>query len=310
MPGSSAFLRVSWLVIALLAGVTPSASAQGKRPFADLGRYIRAGDTVFVVERTEGASAGVVTRVTPTELVVSVSGQERRLTESTVAWIERSPDPIWDGAAGGVGVALPWALYGLASGDPGALIILGGGAAIGAALDAAVKGKEVIYGKPPGFSFMRRPVPVSSLGDLWSRVPPGESIRVRDASVGERRGRFVKASREALTIEIDSGELVIPAERVRQVQRRSYVAGYWIWIGVALGGVVGVVKKHDPYNRHGTREDAGRGLLAGGLLGVVVSGPAARYTDVYRPEPSAGPDVAVRPVVGLGRRGVALSVKF
>ncbi len=310
MPGSSAFLRVSWLVIALLVGVTPSASAQGKRPFADLGRYIRAGDTVFVVERTEGASAGVVTRVTPTELVVSVSGQERQLTENTVAWIERSPDPVWDGAAAGAVVGLPWALVGAALGDPrGLIIFLGGGAAIGAALDAAVQGKEVIYGKPPGFSFMRRPVPVSSLGDLWSRVPPGESIRVRDASVGERRGRFVKASREALTIEVDSSELVIPAERVRQVQRRSYVAGYWIWIGVALGGVVGVVKKHDPYNRHGTREDAGRGLLAGGLLGVVVSGPAARYTDVYRPEPSAGPDVAVRPL-GLGRRGVTLTVKF
>ena len=97
---------------------------------------------------------------------------------------------------------------------------------------------------------MRRPLPVSSLGDLWSRVPPGAPVRVRDASVGERRGRFVKASQDALTIEIDLGEVIIPAERVQLVERRSYVPGHWI--GMVVGGVAGFFKKHDPYNRHAT----------------------------------------------------------
>ena len=84
----------SWLVRALLSASVWPASAQGRRPFEDLGRYLQACDTVFVVERTEGASPGIVSSVTPAEIVVSVSGRERGLTKETVAWIERSPDPI------------------------------------------------------------------------------------------------------------------------------------------------------------------------------------------------------------------------
>ena len=81
------------------------------------------------------------------------------------------------GAAFGSGEALP--------------LFVGGGAAIGAAFDAAIRGRYLVYGRIPRYYFMRRPLPVSSLGDLWSRVPPGAPVRVRDASVGERRGRFV-----------------------------------------------------------------------------------------------------------------------
>jgi hypothetical protein len=310
---SSNGLRLGlWPVVALLFLGIPPASAQGNRPFEDLGRYLRAGTTVFVVERTEGASEGVVSRVTPTEVFVSVSGQERRLTRDTVAWIER-PDPVWDGAAlggalGGLSGLFPAAL----AGNYWPLMFFAGvGAAIGAAGDAVERGRQLVYGRRPGFSWIRRPIPVASLGDLWSRVPPGASITVDDSSVGERRGRFVKASREALAIEIESNELVIPAERVRLVQwRRSYARGHWIWIGMAVGGVVGGVKEHDPYNRHATREDIGKGVLGGGLLGVLVAVAAARDTDVYRPGPSASQDVAVWPVVGPGRRGVALNVRF
>lgn len=266
---------------------------------------------MFVVERTEGASEGVVARVSGTEVVVSVSGQEHTLTEETVAWIERSPDPTWDGALLGAILGLPLGLTGAAFGEASALFLfVGGGAAIGAGLDAADRSRHLVYGSIPGYSFMRRPVPVSSLGDLWSRVPPGDSITVHDASVGERSGRFVKASRDALTVEIESSEVVIPAARVLLVRRRSYVPGHWIVIGMTVGGVAGFFKEHDPYNRHATREDAGKGVLLGGLLGVLVSGPRARYADIYRQEPSAGPGVAVAPLVGRNRYGVMLGVRF
>jgi hypothetical protein len=312
-------LRVGWLAAALIVAATPSVSAQGKRPFEDLGRYLEAGDTVFVVERTQGASSGVVSRITSGELFVFVSGQERRLTKEDVAWIERSPDPVWDGAISGLLVGAAWgvvmagfAAAGPSGPDPLLLFFAfsGAGAAAGAAVDASIRGKIVVYGKPPGYSFLRRPVPVSSLGELWSRVPPGASIKVLDASVGERRGSFVKASSEALTIEIDSNELTIPTERVQLIQRRSYMPAQWTWIGMALGGTVGAVKKHDPYNIHAKREDAGKGVLAGGVLGYVVSAAAVRYTDVYRPASSTTPGAVVWPVVGSGRRGVALTVTF
>ena len=76
---------------------------------------------MFVVERTEGASPGIVSSVTPAEIVVSVSGRERGLTKETVAWIERSPDPIWDGAALGAVAGLPMGLTGAAFGSGEAL---------------------------------------------------------------------------------------------------------------------------------------------------------------------------------------------
>jgi hypothetical protein len=59
--------------VTLLVAAGPL-SAQGRRPFEDLGRYLQPGDTVFVVERREGAGEGIVSSVTPAEIIVSVSG--------------------------------------------------------------------------------------------------------------------------------------------------------------------------------------------------------------------------------------------
>jgi hypothetical protein len=299
-----------WMLVALVTIPSPS-SAQARRPFEDLGRYLKPGDTVFVVERAEGASEGTVSSVTPAEIVVSVSNGERRLTRDTVAWIEKSPDSILDGAAVGAILGLPIGLMYAAFGGGEVLpLFVGGAAAIGAAADAAVKDRKFVYGRRPGYSFMRRPVPVSSLGDLWSRVPPGEPIRVRDASTGERDGKFVKASPEALTIEVDSGEMVVPVDRIQLVQRPSYVPGHWIGIGMAVGGVAGYFKRHDEYNRHATREDVGKGVFLGGLAGFLVQGTRPRYTDIYRPPTAAGLDVAASAVVVGGRRGAAVTIRF
>jgi hypothetical protein len=306
-PGSR---HPAWQAIALLVVSAWPASAQG-RPFDDLGRYLRNGDTVFVVERTEGASEGTVTSVSPAVIVVSVSGQERAFTKDSVAWIERSPDPVWEGAALGATMGLPMGLLGTAFGSGGALpLFIGGGAAIGAAADAAIRGRQLVYGRMPRRLFMRRPVPVSSLGDLWSRVAPGETVRIRDASVGERTGRFVKASPEAVTIDVDLGRVIIPAARVQLVERRGYVPGHWLGIGMVLGGVAGYFKKHDEYNRHATREDTGAGVLLGGFAALVATGKHARYTDIYRAETTAAHDIVMGPVVERGRRGVAVTVRF
>jgi hypothetical protein len=300
-----------WMLVALVTIPSPS-SAQGRRPFEDLGRYLKPGDTVFVVERAEGASEGTVSGVTPAEIVVSVSNGERRLTRDTVAWIEKSPDSVKDGAALGAILGLPMGLLSAAlNGGEVLPFFVAGAAAIGAAADAADKGRQFVYGGRPGVSFMRRPLPVSSLGDLWSRVPPGDPIRVRDASsIGEREGKFVKASPDALTMEVDSGEVVVPVDRIQLVERRSYVPGHWIGIGMVVGGVAGYFKRHDEYNRHATREDVGKIALLGGLAGFLYSGARARYTDVYRPQTAAGLDVAASAVVVRGRRGAAVTIRF
>ena len=111
-------------------------------------------------------------------------------------------------------------------------------------------------------------------------------------------------------LEPDSGEVVIPVDRIQLVERRSYVSAHWIGIGMVVGGVAGYFKRHDEYNIHATREDVGKGVLLGGLLGVVVSRARARYTDIYRPQTAAGPDVTVGPVVERGRRGAAVTIHF
>jgi hypothetical protein len=120
----------------------------------------------------------------------------------------------------------------------------------------------------------------------------------------------VKASPEALTIEVDSGEMVVPVDRIQLVQRPSYVPGHWIGIGMAVGGVAGYFKRHDEYNRHATREDVGKGVFLGGLAGFLFQGVRPRYTDIYRPQTAAGPDVAVNSVVEPGRRGAAVTIRF
>jgi len=82
-----------------------------------------------------------------------------------VAWIESMPDTLRDGALVGALVGLSCGFCPVALGcvECGFLFI-GGGIAVGAGLDSAVKGRYVVYGKPPGVSFLRRPAPVSSLG--------------------------------------------------------------------------------------------------------------------------------------------------
>jgi hypothetical protein len=295
----------------LLLSAARPVSGQTNRSFDDLGRYLHAGDPVFVVERAEGASQGVVVRVTPTELVVLASGQERRLTENMIGWIETSPDSIADGAGTGAILGLTFGLTSMVFGCPECgLLFIGGGAAAGAGLDWSVKGRRMVYGRQPRISFLRKAAPVSSLGEIWSRVRPGQKIRVRSTSGMEHRGTFVKASPDSITIQTESTHLVVPSAQVQMVQAKTGLRGTWIWVAMGLGAAGGLLRSHDDTNRHATREDTAKGLFLGGLVGLGVAAATAPYDYVFRSAPPAEPRVTLSPLIGRDRRGATVTLRF
>lgn len=299
-----------WLVCVLLVTTAHPAFAQSKRPFEELGRYLAPGAPVFAVERAEGAIEGTVVSVSPDVVVVRVADQERRLTKDSVAWLETSPDRLWDGAAAGglLGFAI-----GLAPGAFGCgeclLLSTAVGAALGAGLDARVSGRRMVYGQHPTFGFRRAPPPVSSLGGLWMRVDPGERLRVRDASGTERRGTFVKASAEAITLRVSGADVTLQAPQVTSVRARVSGRPLALWTTLAAGGLAGYFRKHEDYNRHATREDTAKGLVLGGLIGLPLWGGLAPYSELLRAASADAPRLTLSPLVGRGRVGASLVVQ-
>jgi hypothetical protein len=241
-------VALRWILFSavLSLGTWRSAEAQtATRPFSDLGRYLKPGDTVFVVERARGETRGTLERLSPTSLVLRVDGTtERYFGVEEVGWVERSPDPVWDGAlwSGVFGYASTLGLWeflcasypdNTAAECAGSLTMAaphrvaakfaGIYAGLRLLIDMSRRERWLVYGTRPGpaRSQFRTPRPIASLDELWSRVRPGDAVYVRESSGREIRGTFSRASASSLTIVVDQQPRDIPADRVQRISRRT-----------------------------------------------------------------------------------------
>jgi len=307
----------SWTVVPIVALALPASAQTVDRPFADLGPYLRAGRTVTVTGTDNREVTGVVVRLSPTDLVLQPEGGgELALQASEIGWIERHGDPVWDGAlvaAGGLGLSFMGGAGASCSPDCAAVVsgALAGGAAIGfvvgALVDLAHSGRWLEYGTRPRAARrqVRAPRPVEAVGDLWSRVLPGDTVRVRGFRGAETTGIFERTSATALTLVIDGQLTEIPAADVRRVQRRTGRVGLGMVVGPMVGATWGALAPNPSANRSGNViAGAFGGFAIGTVVGMAVSGWATVYG---ASEPEV---VRIYPLLGNGNNGLAVSMSF
>jgi hypothetical protein len=312
----SSVVRILSSVILILVtwGSVEAQTAPGA--FAELGQRVKPGDTIFVTGRDSAETRGRLVRLSPTSLVMAIGGQEREIPSTEIGWIERRGDAVWDGAllgafalglsfAGGAGascspdcakVVPTAALYGAAA-----------GAVLGAGIDSLHPGRTVVYGTRPSVarSQLRERPPVTSLGDLFSRVRRGDTVYVRETSGQEIQGHFSRSSVSSLTIVVDGQLRDIPSDGVQQIRRRTSQFGRGLLVGPAIGAVIGALS---PAQYQTRTASAVSGAFVGALVGGVVGGLLPHRSVVY--QPGAQPAVIVMPVLAPGRSGVGLSVRF
>jgi hypothetical protein len=124
---------------------------------------VKPGDTVAVTDVMGREVTGTIASLSSTALELVVSGSRRYFQEGDLQRIrQRRGDSLANGAVWGLGIGAGWGaliVVGLASedhdtGGPGAVAgfigALGGlGAAVGVGIDALIRGRPVIYEKPP-----------------------------------------------------------------------------------------------------------------------------------------------------------------
>jgi hypothetical protein len=124
--------------------------------FAELPAKLRPGDTVYVLETQELQVAGRVVEISGSTLTVLVNGDRRAFHPSTTQEIWRRGDSLRNGLAiGAIGGLLAGGfLGGRNEGEEGSFFPAGGflgtliGAGLGAAVDAAFVGRQLVYRAP------------------------------------------------------------------------------------------------------------------------------------------------------------------
>ena len=156
------------------------------------------------------------------------------------------------------------------------LVGAGIGAAIGAGIDALHKGRKHVYGTRPGSAPVSQ-APLDSLGTLWSRVRPGDSIYVRETSGEDFVGTFSRASESSLTMAVNGQSREIPAVSVQHVVRRR--GGNHVRRGLLIGASIGALlgtrgcyRVDNVYNPAGSGPSCGASVLADRRLAAEWSG--------------------------------------
>ena len=82
------------------------ADANGQPTLAGGGEIIRPGNTISVTSRDSEEARGRLIRISPASLVLDVKGRQREFFVEDIGWVERTGDPLWNGAIiGGLAVA-------------------------------------------------------------------------------------------------------------------------------------------------------------------------------------------------------------
>jgi hypothetical protein len=157
----------------------------------------------------------------------------------------------------------------------------------------------------------------TSFDQLAVVVTAGDKVSVIDDTGGETEGRIGAVSRDALTLMTAAGPRVLGvAEVVRVRQRRSDSLMNGLIIGAIAGTAyfataAALLKDSDGGDVIVSTAVLGGVLFAGAgaAAGAGIDALIARRQVIYE-KPASGSRVSVAPIVGRGRRGVSLSVRF
>jgi hypothetical protein len=177
-----------WCVLSAVLA-TGCAARPPAHTFADLQHRLRPGATVYVIDDTGVETKGRVLEVAPSTLSLSVDGGRREMGEATVRQVQRYGDPLWNGLAIGAAVAVPGALIADPTYDPCSnmpqqrcansqagqrVLMIGVTAAIGAGIDALIRGRHQVYLSPAGASEPPRRVAFGA----HVRIAPSEAALI------------------------------------------------------------------------------------------------------------------------------------
>jgi hypothetical protein len=155
-----------------------------------------------------------------------------------------------------------------------------------------------------------------SFNQLQVLVHPGDAIRVVDESGREVRGRIEQVTDATLRLLVRSRTEELAESQVAQIfQRRSDPLGNGALWGLAIGaGLVGVAGLVEPPRR----DETGFYVLAlvvyagaGAGVGVGIDALIRRERLVFERQPAGrATEVRLAPILGRGRKGLMLSLRF
>jgi hypothetical protein len=157
----------------------------------------------------------------------------------------------------------------------------------------------------------------TSFDQLAGVVTAGDKVSVIDDKGSETEGRIGTVSRGVLTLATNAGPRVFSqAEVVRVRQRRSDSLTNGLVIGAVAGTAyfvtaAALLKDSDGGDVIVSTALVGGVLFAGAgaAAGAGIDALIVRRQVIYE-RPASGGSVSVAPLLGRGRRGVAVSVRF
>jgi hypothetical protein len=165
------------LSVLLLAAGGGCAARQPVRSFSDLPQRVKPGDTLYVIDDTGTETKGRLLDLSASGLTLDIAGSPHPMSAVRVRQVQRYGDPLWNGMLIGAALGVPGALladppYGPCPGDPQRLCaesvvgqrVLGFGlmAAIGAGVDALIRGRHQEYLAPDQSARAARRVEIST----------------------------------------------------------------------------------------------------------------------------------------------------
>ena len=152
-----------WLFTLTLIAGGGCAAKRPARSFADLQQRLHSGNAVYVIDNTGNETKGTLVDVSSSALILDVNGLPRRMEQDSVRQVQRYGDSLWNGFFIGVAVGIPGLLiadptYEPCQNDPEALcanaqagqrvLALGIMGAVGAGIDALIRGRHQVYLAP------------------------------------------------------------------------------------------------------------------------------------------------------------------
>jgi hypothetical protein len=339
------------VVLALSAFRPAFAQSTAGSALEVLNHRLHQNDIIFVTARETGETRGAFVSASATSLVIAAAaGGLREIPAQEILSVEKSGDPVWNGAIiGGVILGLGMGGGAGASCSPNCASAVAGGYIFGAALGAGIgatidylhKGRTLVYGVRPG----SRPAPPAapavpatvppavSLATLSTRVKPGDPVSVVITGGTSIDGEFTRVSAASLTLTVSAQAREIPAGDVQRVVRKR--GGNHLKRGLLIGAPIGALAgsascyQVDTFT-HPADEglSCGQGVLLGtvigtglgGLLGSVVWSRTVVFDATHDPEspPPAGASVdsprqtrfMLAPLIARRGAGLAVSLAF